>query len=263
MWTQTSIGTLMHMRKTLSFNNLICSAQKVTWSHFKTELKRWIQWRRVHRREKSQKRQFALTTNVILFWALLKNIPMGCINAVLPEQLIRRSDVKCLVSNGYGETYKDYLCPFRAVAVYLYWSSELETNAAKLFGAFPHESGHDAINFRQVSIDHLVFVENAVRHNIFVYDIDILDDFVGELASRSDEMYEKNINSLRFSNHICYVDDINTFFKRFRCPSCDTFIQKAGNFNSHVKSCKHRVQQIYQKIVYTLREILFDKLDGF
>ena len=207
--------------------------------------------------------RFALTTNLTIFCALLKNIPMGCIDA-LPEQLLRRSDVNCLVSNGYGETYKDYLCLYRAIAVHLYGSSELETNAANLFSAFLHESGHDAINFRGVSIDHLVFVENAIKHNIFIYDIDVEEgEFVGELARRSVEMHEKNINLLRYNNHICYVDDINTFFKRFRCPSCDTFIQKVGNFNRHVKSCKDRVQHIYPKSVNTLRETLFDKLDRF
>ena len=209
--------------------------------------------------------QFALTTNVTIFSALLKNIPMGCIDAVLLEQYLRRPDVNCLVSNGYGEPYKDYLCLFRAIAVHLYGSSELETNAANLFSAFLHESGgHDAINFRGVSIDHLVFVENAIKHNIFIYDIDIEEgEFVGELARRSVEMYEKNINLLRYNDHICYVDDINTFFKRFRCPSCDTFIKHAGQFNPHLKSCKDRVQHIYPKSVYTLRETLFDKLDAF
>ena len=188
---------------------------------------------------------------------------MGCIDA-LPEQLLRRSDVNCLVSKGYGETYKDYLCLYRAIAVHLYGSSELETNAANLFSAFLHESGYDAINFRGVSIDHLVSVENAIKHNIFIYDIDIEEgEFVGELARRSVEMHEKNINLLRYNNHICYADDINTFCKRFRCPSCDTFIQKVGNFNRHVKSCKDRVQHIYPKSANTLRETLFDKLDGF
>ena len=208
--------------------------------------------------------RFALTKNVTIFCALLKSIPMGCIDAVIPEQLLRRSDVNCLVSNDYGETYKDYICLFGAIAVHLYGSSELETNAKYLFSAFPHESGHDSINFRGVSIDHLVFFENAIKHNIFIYDIDIVDgDFVGELARRSVEVYEKNIDLLRYNNHICYVDDINTFFKRFRCPSCYTFVQKAGNFNRHVKTCEDRVQHIYSKSVYTLLETLFDKLDGF
>ena len=208
--------------------------------------------------------RYALTTNVTVFCALLNNIPMGCLDAVIPEQLLRRNDVNCIVTNGYGETYKDYLCLFRAVAVHLYGSAELETNAAKLFSDFLHESGQDAINFRGVSMDHLVFVENAIKNNIFIYDIDIEDgDFVGKLARRSIEMYENNINLLRYNNHICYVDDINTFFKRFRCPNCDTSIKRAGNFHRRVKSCKDRIQHIYPKSIYTLRETLFDKLDGF
>ena len=76
-------------------------------------------------------------------------------------------------------------------------------------------------------------------------------------------MYENNINLLRYNSHVCHVDDINTFFKRFRCAICDTFIERAGNFHCHVKSCKDRIQHVYPKSVYTLRESLFDKLDGF
>ena len=208
--------------------------------------------------------RYALTTNVTIFCVLLNIIPMGPLDAVIPEQLLKRRDVNCLVTNGYGETYKDYLCLFRAVAVHLYGSAELDTNAAKLFSDFLHESGHDAINFRGMTMDHLVFVENAIEHNIFIYDSDIEDgDFVGELARRSIEMYENNINLLRYNNHICYVHDINTFFTQFRCPNCDTFIKRARNFHRHVKSCKDRIQHIYPKSFYTSRETFFDKLGGF
>ena len=61
--------------------------------------------------------RFALTTNVTIIGALLKTIPMGCIDAVLPELLLRQSDVNCLVSNtkiilAYSElklfTYMDH-----------------------------------------------------------------------------------------------------------------------------------------------------------
>ena len=76
-------------------------------------------------------------------------------------------------------------------------------------------------------------------------------------------MYENNINLLRYNNHICYVDDINTFFKRLRSPNCDTFIKRAGNFHRHVKSCKDRIQHVYPKSVYILRKTSSGKLDGF
>ena len=80
------------------------------------------------------KGRFVLTTNVTIFCALLKSIPMGYIDAVLPYQLLRRPDLNCLVSNGYGESYKDYLSLFRAIAVHLYGSSELEINAKICLG---------------------------------------------------------------------------------------------------------------------------------
>ena len=170
----------------------------------------------------------------------------------------------CLVTNGYRETYKDCLCLSRAVAVHLYGSAELETNAAKLLSDFLRESGHDAINFRGVPMDHLVFVENAITHKIFIYDSDIEDgDFVGELARKSIEMYKNSINLLRYNNHYCYLNDISRFFKRFHCPNCDTFIKRAGNFLGHVRSCNDRILHVYPKSFYTLRETLFDKLDGF
>ena len=109
-----------------------------------------------------------------------------------------------------------------------------------------------------------MFVENAIKHNSFICDIDIEDgDFVGELARRSIEMYENNIDLLRYNNHVCYVDDINTFFKRFRCPNSETFNKRASIFHRQVKSSKDRIQHVYPKSIYTLRETLFDKLDGF
>ena len=40
-------------------------------------------------------------------------------------------------------------------------------------------------------------------------------------------------------------------------------IKHAGHFNRHVKSCQDRTQHVYPKSVNTLRETLFDKLDGF
>ena len=76
-------------------------------------------------------------------------------------------------------------------------------------------------------------------------------------------MYDKNINLFSYSTHVCYVDAINTFVKRFRCPSCNAFIQNSGIFDRHVKTCKDRVQHFHPKSVYTLLETLFDKFDGF
>ena len=60
-----------------------------------------------------------------------------------------------------------------------------------------------------------------MQRNIFIYDFDIQEEeYVGELARRS---IEKTVKLLRFNNHIFHTKDIDSFFKCFRCPSCDTF----------------------------------------
>ena len=62
--------------------------------------------------------RYAITTKLKFCCALLNNIPMRYLDAVIPQELLRRSDVNCLVTNGYRETYEDYLCLFRVVAIH-------------------------------------------------------------------------------------------------------------------------------------------------
>ena len=54
-----------------------------------------------------------------------------------------------------------------------------------------------------------------------------------------------------------------SFFKCFRCPSCDPFFNKSDNFNNYLLTCKDREKHFYPKNVYELRETLFEKLEGF
>ena len=119
----------------------------------------------------------------------------------------------------------------------------------------------DPKQFRGVLIDNLPIVEDVVEKTIFFYDIDIRDgDFVGELARKSIGKDEKIVKLLRYNNHIIHVNNI---FKCSRCPTCDKFFLKAENVNMHLLPCKDRIKNIYHKIVYSLRETLFEKLDEF
>ena len=113
-------------------------------------------------------------------------------------------------------------------------------------------------------MDDIPSVEDIVGINIFIYDIDIIDGaMVGELARRSIKKYEKKVQLIRYNSHICYAHNINALFKAFRCPTCDTLVQKTGNLERHLVRCSERVKHIYPKNVYQLRKTLFDKLDSF
>ena len=100
--------------------------------------------------------RFKLITNVTIFAALLKNVPMGCPDSVIPEPLLRNNHVNCLISNqDTKQPYNDNLCLFRALAVHLHGTTGLETSTSKIFNDFLEKSGCDPKQFRELKSEEL------------------------------------------------------------------------------------------------------------
>ena len=77
--------------------------------------------------------RFKLILNVSIFAALQKNIPMGCLDSVLPEPLVRHTQVNCLLTGRNKQPYNDDLCLFRALTLYLHGYSYLDAHTSQLF----------------------------------------------------------------------------------------------------------------------------------
>ena len=58
------------------------------------------------RERSSTKWMLLFTTNVTIFTALLKSVPVGCKDILLPPNLVKRSDVNCLTYKSNCLTYK-------------------------------------------------------------------------------------------------------------------------------------------------------------
>ena len=141
----------------------------------------------------------------------------------------------------------------------------LEEETSKLFILFLINSTKpEPSKFQGVCMDDIPSVEDIVFINIFIYNIDFIDGaLLGELARRLIKKYEKNIQLIRYNSYISYIDNIHALFKVFRCPTCDTYFQKTGILERHLVRCSERVNHIYPKKTYQLRETFFDKLDSF
>ena len=210
--------------------------------------------------------RFFKLTNLTIFAGLLRDIPMGSKDAVLPESLLRNPSIICLTyEQNTKKTYKDNLCLFRALALHLHGNERLEEETSTSFNLFlVNSTNPDPSKIHGVCMDDIPSVEDIVGIKIFINDIDLIDgEVVGELARRSIKKYEKYVQLLPYNSHICYVDNIHALFKAFRCPTCVTYFQKTGNLEHHLVRCSERVKHIYPKNVYQLRETLFDKLDSF
>ena len=251
-------NTLLEQSKLVSNKNDMAKLKKV--------LKKTDVIESCTKERSNTKWRFFKLTNLTIFAALLRDIPMGGKDAVLPEPLLRNGSINCLTyEQNIKKPYKDNLCLFRALAFHLHGNERLEEETSKLFNLFlVNSTNPDPSKFQGVCMDDIPSVEDIVSINIFIYDIDLIDGaIIGELARRSIKKYKKSVQLMRYNRHICYVDNISAFFIAFRCPTCETFFQKTGNLQCHLVRCSERVKHIYPKNVYQLRETLFDKLDSF
>ena len=191
---------------------------------------------------------------------------MGCKYTVLPEPLLRTCNVDCFTfERNMSQPYNDTFCLFGALALHLHGNEKLEEETSKNFNLFLNNSEDgDVSKFQDVHLKDIPRVEDLLQLNIFLYDIAFVDrDLIGDLSRRSIQKYENSVNLSRYNSHICYVNNINTLFKAFRCTTCDTFLSKTRNLERPLVTCSDRVKHIYPNNVYELRETLFEKLDAF
>ena len=79
------------------------------------------------RERANTKWKFYKITNLTIFASLLKDVPMGCKDTLLPEPLLRNGNVNCLTfERNTRQPYNDNLCLFRALALHLHGNEKLE-----------------------------------------------------------------------------------------------------------------------------------------
>ena len=218
------------------------------------------------RERKNTKWRFYKLTNLTAFAASLKDVPMGCKDAVLPEPLLRNGTINCLkYEESIRQPYNDKLCLFRALFLHLYGTQRLEEETSKLFNLFMNQMDGLSLNqFQGFHMNDIPTVEDLLTLNILLYDIDTVDRIIfRELARRSGQKYENTVRLLRYNIHICYVNNVNAVFQSFRCPNCDIFFNRTFILERHLTTCSERVKNVYPKNIYHTQKTLFDKLDSF
>ena len=121
--------------------------------------------------------RFYKLTNLTVFAALLKDVPMGCKNAVLPELLLKNHTINCLTfEENTRQPYNNNLCRFRAPAFHMHGSQRLEEKTSNFFNLFINKlDGLSADQFHGVQMNDILFVEDLLTLNVVLYDIDIVD----------------------------------------------------------------------------------------
>ena len=98
---------------------------------------------------------------------------MGSPDSVLPEPLLRHTQVNCLLSIKDKEPHRDHLCLYCALALYMNGHNDLDSHTSRYSTEIVSKSGYGPRSSRRVSVEDLPVVEEIVQRNIFIYDFDL------------------------------------------------------------------------------------------
>ena len=180
-------------------NNILLEQSKLVskkddMATFKEILKRTDVIESCTKERSNTKWRFFKLTNLTIFAAILRDIPMSCKDAVLPESLLKNRRVNCpTYEQNTKKPYKDKLCLFRAPGLHLHGTERVEEDTSNLFNLFLFNSeNYNPSKFQGVCINDIPSVEDIVGINFFTYDIDLIDGaMVGNLHDEASKSTRK------------------------------------------------------------------------
>ena len=117
--------------------------------------------------------QFWKLTNVTVFAILLKNIPMGCRNALLPDHLLKERFNNCLTCN---QKPCDILTFFKSLAIQLHRDKRSEERTCNVFKLYVKEKGKvESATFQGACLNDIQAAGETLGINISLYDVDTVD----------------------------------------------------------------------------------------
>ena len=157
-------------------------------------------------------------TSLTVFGALLKDVPMGCKNAVLAELPLKNHTTNCLTfEENTRKPYNNNLCLFPTPALHLHGNQRLEEETSEVFDLFTNRRERlRPSQFQEVHMIDIPIVEDLLLLNILLYDIDIVEgNNIAELTRRSVQKHENTLRLLKYKSHICYVSNIKQSSNHF------------------------------------------------
>ena len=121
--------------------------------------------------------KFYKLTKVTEFAALLKEVPMGWKDAVLPEPLTKNHNVSGLThEENTRKPHNDILCLLGTLALHLHGNGSLEEKTSKNITLFSEKVGGSIqASFQASCMNDIPIIGDLVQVNIFLYDIDFVD----------------------------------------------------------------------------------------
>ena len=158
----------------------------------------------------------------------------------LTQTTFENCTINCLTfEENTRQPFNDKLCLFCAPPLHFHGNKRLKEEMSNFLNLFMSRMDRlSPSQFHGVHINNILFVEDLLLRNLLLKDMDIVEgNFLSLLDWRSVQKHENTVRLLRYNNLICYVSNLNAFFESFRCPNCDTFVNRTSNWERNLTRC--------------------------
>ena len=150
--------------------------------------------------------------------------------------------------------YTDILCFFHCLALYQGLERHsLQMHTTTLFHQWLGSQNNLSSDFSGITLTDLEKAEDLFNVNVDVFEFDESQSPPCLVPrGRSARKHSKAMHVLCYSNHFCYITNINKAAHAFGCGQCGKLWKKEGLVNRHQKTCTgDKVKQVYPGGVYT------------
>ena len=179
MSKRENIGIIKHTKTILCSKNRIYCVRKWIWFESREGWKIWYRGE-MHSRTSEHKLEVQIDHKSYYFCCTTEKHHNDMSRLCPAWTFTTNTQVNCLLSDQDKQPYKDHLCIFRALTMYLHGHSNLDAHTSQLFTEFISKSGYNPNTLRGVAINDLPLVEGIVERNLFIYDFDIQKENIME-----------------------------------------------------------------------------------
>jgi hypothetical protein len=169
-----------------------------------------------------------LLNNVTFYVNKLFDHPIGA-RVVLPDHILKNKAVVGLVTVSHGP-YTDNLCFFRILAVHRGVPvKDVEVPAKTYYRQYLQQDMTPA-DFKGVTLDNLVVLEQVFSLNVYVYDLQETEagNIAARLVRRSPYSFEDTMNLNMYEQHFSYVSNMKKYSHSYLCSKCDRLWKHVG-----------------------------------
>ena len=97
----------------------------------------------------------------------------------------------------------------------------------------------DPTDFKGVTLDDLVVLEQIFRLNVYVYDLQKTEagDITARLVRRAPYSFEDTMNLNLYEDHFSYGSDMEKYSHSYPCLKCDRLWKHVGTLYRHERTC--------------------------